>query len=56
MKSKTMNRWFIDDKSLDLKNFTPAIFFTKKQAQREKDVYYPGREDIEVRRIKLIIQ
>jgi hypothetical protein len=48
-------RWCIFDRKFNFKKETPAIYFTKKEALKAKEVYYPNRSDIEIRRVKLLI-
>ena len=48
-------RWCVIDKNFNFKTSTPAIFFTKKEAKQNKDVYYPDRDDIFIRKVKILI-
>jgi len=49
------NRWCIFDRKFNFKKLTPAIYFTKKDAVKAKEVYYPNRDDIEIRKLKILI-
>jgi predicted RNA-binding protein len=50
-----IKRWIVVDSNFNFKDSTPAIYFTKKQAEESRNVYYPNRKDIKVKQIEIII-